>query len=298
LTTLTNSTSESAGRPTHRRLRIPTWVGVVPFFVYVAAFLILPTAIVVGGAVAGARGPSLTNISALTQPYILDAFLHSVVLSAASAAIGAVFGAMLAYALASGAQNGVIRRVVTSACGVLAQFGGVTLAFAFIATLGGEGFITLWLQEHGVNIYANGVWLYQLSGLVLVYTYFQIPLMVIVFLPALDGIRPQWREATSNLGGTSWHYWRHIAGPLLLPAFLGCLLLLFANAFSAYATAAALINQGGIIVPLQISNALSSEVGLAQANLASSLALAMVVIVVVVTALYSWLQHRTARWLP
>ena len=189
--------------------------------------------------------------------------------------IGAVVGALFAYALASGNPDGVIRRVVTSACGVLSQFGGVTLAFAFIATIGGAGFITLWLQEHGINIYANGVWLYQLSGLVLVYTYFQIPLMVIVFLPALDGIRPQWREATANLGGNSWHYWRHVAGPLLMPAFLGpCLLLLFANAFSAYATAAALINQGGIIVPLQeISNALSSEVGLAQANLASWLAL-------------------------
>lgn len=280
------------------RLRVPSWVGVVPFFVYVAAFLILPTAIVVGGAFAGTNGPSLTNISALTQPYIVDSFIHSVVLSAASAAIGAVVGAMLAYALATGPQNGIVRRAVTSACGVLSQFGGVTLAFAFIATIGGEGFLTLFLQEHGIDIYASGVWLYQLSGLVLVYSYFQIPLMVIVFLPALDGIRPQWREATANLGGTSWHYWRHVGGPLLLPAFLGCLLLLFANAFSAYATAAALVNQGGIIVPLQISNALSSEVGLAQANVASSLALAMVVIVVIVTALYSWLQHRTARWLP
>ncbi|MGD0195707.1 MAG: ABC transporter permease [Candidatus Dormibacteria bacterium] len=279
-------------------MRIPSWIGVIPFFVYVAAFLVLPTTIVVAGAFAGTDGPTLANVSALTQPYIIDSFIHSVVLSAASAAIGAVVGAMLAYALASGNPDGVIRRVVTSACGVLSQFGGVTLAFAFIATIGGAGFITLWLQEHGINIYANGVWLYQLSGLVLVYTYFQIPLMVIVFLPALDGIRPQWREATANLGGNSWHYWRHVAGPLLMPAFLGCLLLLFANAFSAYATAAALINQGGIIVPLQISNALSSEVGLAQANVASSLALAMVVIVVGVTALYSWLQHRTARWLP
>ena len=298
MTTLASSAAESTGRPLRARLRIPSWVGVVPFFVYVAAFLILPTIIVVAGAFAGTKGPSLVNITALTEPYIIDSFVHSVVLSAASAAVGAVVGAVLAYALASGTTDGVIRRVVTSACGVLSQFGGVTLAFAFIATIGGAGFITLWLQEHGINIYANGVWLYQLSGLVLVYTYFQIPLMVIVFLPALDGIRPQWREATANLGGSSWHYWRHVAGPILMPAFLGCLLLLFANAFSAYATAAALINQGGIIVPLQISNALSSEVGLAQANLASSLALAMVVIVVGVTALYSWLQQRTARWLP
>src|SRR5207302_2484322 len=155
----------------------------------------------------------------------------------------------------------VFRRLVSSACGVLAQFGGVTLAFAFIATLGSAGLITLWLQQHGMNIYANGVWLYQLRGLVLVYTYFQIPLMVLVFLPALDGIKPQWREATESLGGGTWHYWRYVAGPLLAPAFLGATLLLFANAFSAYATVNALINQGQPVISQQISGALSGEVG-------------------------------------
>ena len=121
--------------------------------------------------------------------------------------------------------------------------------------------------------------------------------MVLVFLPALDGVRPQWREATDSLGGTTWHYWRHVAGPLLAPAFFGSLLLLFANSFSAYATAAALINQGGIIVPLQIANTLTSEVILGQENFAKALALGMVVIVVVVMTLYVVLQRRTARWL-
>jgi putative spermidine/putrescine transport system permease protein len=210
---------------------------------------------------------------------------------------GAIGGAVLAYAVATGNPNGVLRRLVASVCGVLAQFGGVTLAFAFIATIGGAGFITLWLQQHGIDIYANGDWLYQLTGLVLVYTYFQIPLMVLVFLPALDGIRPQWREATESLGGATWHYWRYVAGPLLAPAFFGGMLLLFANAFSAYATAAALISQGSIIASLQIANALTSEVGLHQPGLASAQALAMVVIVAIVMVLYTMLQRRTGKWL-
>src|SRR5437870_3282626 len=137
----------------------------------------------------------------------------------------------------------------------------------------------------------------QLRGLVLVYTYFQIPLMVLVFLPALDGIRPQWREATESLGGGTWHYWRYIAGPLLAPAFFGGTLLLFANAFSAYATAAALINQGSIIASLLIANTLTSEVGLASPGIASALALVMVVLVAIVMVLYTVLQRRTSRWL-
>lgn len=269
----------------------------MPFLGYVAVFLLLPTAIVVVGAFIGPAGLTLAGVTAMGQGFIVSAFVNSVVVSVVSALIGAVAGAILAYAVATGDPAGRLRGVVASACGVLAQFGGVTLAFAFIATIGGEGFVTLWLREHGLDIYAGGVWLYKPIGLILVYTYFQIPLMVLVFLPALDGVRPQWREATESLGGTGWHYWRHVAGPLLLPAFLGATLLLFANAFSAYATAAALINQGGILVPLQISNSLTSEVGLEQADLAKALALGMVVIVAAVMALYALLQGRTARWL-
>jgi putative spermidine/putrescine transport system permease protein len=209
--------------------------------------------------------------------------------------IGAVFGALLAYAVVTGKPDGLLRRIVTSMSGVFAQFGGVQLAFAFIATVGPQGFITLLLQNTGLDV--NGGWLYQLNGLVLVYAYFQIPLMVLVFLPALDGIKPQWREATESLGGTTWDYWRHVAGPLLAPPFLGALLLLFANAFSAYATAAALISQGGIIVPLQIRNTFSSEVVLGRENVGKALALGMIVVVALVMTAQALIQRRAARWL-
>jgi putative spermidine/putrescine transport system permease protein len=206
-------------------------------------------------------------------------------------------GALLSYAIVTGPPDSRFRRVIMSVSGVLAQFGGVTLAFAFIATLGEAGFVYLWLEEHGIDIYANGVWLYKLPGLVLVYAYFQIPLMVLVFTPSIDGMRRQWREATENLGGTAWDYWRLVGAPILAPAFLGSLLLLFANAFSAYATVYALINQGGIVLPMQIGNALSSEIGVASAGFAKALALLMVLVVAVVMSLYALLQRRAARWL-
>ena len=289
---------ETARRPLRggRRFSLE-WLGAVPFLAYVGLFLLLPTTIVIAGSLVGPDGLTLSNLAAMNKPFIIGAFVNSLVLSAASAIIGAILGAVLAYAVVTGNPNGVLRRLVTSACGVLAQFGGVTLAFAFIATIGGAGFITLWLVQHGIDIYARGIWLYELSGLVLVYTYFQIPLMVLVFLPALDGIRPQWREATESLGGATWHYWRYVAGPLLAPAFFGGMLLLFANSFSAYATAAALISQGSIIASLLIANTLTSEVGLHEPGLASALALVMVVIVAVVMVLYTQLQSRTSKWL-
>ena len=278
--------------------RARSLLGTVPFFAYVAIFLVVPTLVVVIGAFTGDGGFTLANLSALGDRYILEAFGRSILLSAITAAIGAVIGALLAYALVTARPGGVLRRVVTAASGVLAQFGGVTLAFAFLATIGLSGFVTVFLRDHlGFDIYSSGVWLFELPGLVLVYTYFQIPLMVIVFLPALDGIRPQWREATESLGGSTWQYWTRVAGPLLAPAFLGSTLLLFANAFSAYATAAALVSQGNPIVPLQIRTALTSEVVLGQQNLGKAMALGMVVVVAVVMSLYALLQRRTARWL-
>ncbi|MDT4990110.1 MAG: putative spermidine/putrescine transport system permease protein [Actinoplanes sp.] len=273
-------------------------LGTVPFFAYVVIFLVIPTLVVAIGAFTGDGGFTLSNLSALGDQYIVDAFGRSITLSAVTAVIGAVLGALLAYALVTTRPGGLLRRVVTAASGVLAQFGGVTLAFAFVATVGLSGFVTLFLSDHlGIDIYANGVWLFELPGLMLVYTYFQIPLMVIVFLPALDGIRPQWREATESLGGTTWQYWTRVAGPLLAPAFLGSTLLLFANAFSAYATAAALVSQGNPIVPLQIRSALTSEVVLGQANLGKAMALGMVVVVALVMTLYALLQRRTSKWL-
>jgi putative spermidine/putrescine transport system permease protein len=274
------------------------WVGTLPFFIYVGLFLALPTGIIAIGAFFDANnGFTLDNFVHLGRSYVVQATITTTEVSAVTAILGAVLGALLAYAIATGNPNGVLRRVLVSASGVLAQFGGVTLAFAFIASIGPAGFVYLFFQSFGFDYYAKEIWLFDTAGLIVVYLYFQIPLMVLVFLPALDGVKPQWREAAESLGGSTWHYWRYVAGPLLFPAFLGGALLLFANAFSAYATAQALINQGAPVLAQQISNALSSEVGAAEPGFAKAIAVEMVVIVTVVTVLYTLLQRRTARWL-
>jgi putative spermidine/putrescine transport system permease protein len=289
----------NVGRPVlgGRRFSLD-WVGTLPFFVYVVLFLLLPTAIVAFGAFFDANNAfTLDNFAHLSRTYVVKATVDTISISAVTAILGASLGALLAYAIVTGRPNGLLRRLVVSASGVLAQFGGVTLAFAFIASIGPAGFVYLFFQSHGLDYYAKSVWLFQIPGLILVYLYFQIPLMVLVFLPALDGIKPQWREATESLGGGTWHYWRHVAGPILFPAFLGATLLLFANAFSAYATANALINQGGPVLAQQISGALSSEVGAVEPGFAKAIAVEMIVIVTVVTVLYSLLQRRTAKWL-
>lgn len=278
---------------------LKSYLALLPFTLLVVLFLIWPTVLVVLGAFLDADGnPTLANLTRAASGSYLDSFVRSIILSAITAALGAVFGGLLAWAVAAGRGDTLLRRLVVAACGTLAQFGGVMLAFAFLATFGFNGLVTLFLQQRlGIDPFASGAWLYQLPGLAVVYTYFQIPLMLIVFLPALEGLKPQWREACLSLGGSAWDYWRLVGMPILWPSFLGACLLLFANAFSAYATAKALVSQASPLVTLRIGNFLTSEVVLGQANVGKALALGMVLVVAVTMTCYALLQRRTSRWL-
>ena len=274
------------------------YLGLTPFALYVLIFLAVPTTLAVGTGFFTEDGElTLSNLTGLFAPNVLAAFGASFWVSAVTAVLGAVIGALVCYALLGTRPDGALRSFIDSASSVLAQFGGVMLAFAFIATIGGQGLITVWLRDtFGINIFENGNWLYQVPGLLPVYLYFQVPLMIITFMPALQGLKVQWAEANATLGGTRLTYWVRIAAPVLAPSFFGSLLLLFANAFSSYATAAALISQGAQIVPLQIRAALVSETVLGRENMAGALALGMVAIMVVVMWGYSVLQSRTSRW--
>lgn len=281
-------------------LRLPRAVlrtaGAWPFFAYTGLFLLLPTALVVVGALTGPDGAfSLDGIRAALTPRTAQVFWSSVWLSAVTAAVGAVLGAVIAYALSTAPDGSVTRRVVTAFVSVLAQFGGVMLAFAFVAVLGANGLVTRLLREQ-LDVAVSPGLLSSMTGLVLVYCYFQVPLMVVVFLPAVDGLRPQWREATTTMGGTTAQYWRRVAGPLLAPSFLGSFLLLFANAFSAFATAAALISQQTVIVPMAIESAIRNENNTGMDSYAQALALGMISVVGVVMTLHAWLARRSSRW--
>ena len=274
------------------------YLPLIPFFAFLGIFLLVPTITVISGAFqdGDAGGFTMGNIQALTSDAALTALRKSLLLSGSSALSGGLLGALLSYLIVSMGPGSFIRRTTLSICGVLAQFGGVTLAFAWISLLGFSGLVTESLRSAGINIYGSG-WFFGLNGLIIVYTYFQVPLMVIVFTPAMEGLRPHLREAAVNLGATVPQYWRLVGIPLLIPAFLGSVLLLFANAFAAYATAVIIVSQGNPIVPLLIRSALTSEVLLGQKNLGFALATEMIVVVAIVMGLYAVLVRRTSRWL-
>ncbi|MFD5639234.1 ABC transporter permease [Streptomyces sp. NPDC127077] len=287
-----------AAAPAQRRRRRATGpLAVLPLLAFVAISFGVPALAMLNGAftvkdqATGATSYTTANLTGSVQGAYLTALVGSVKLSAVSAGLATVLGLPLAQAVVT-SRSRALREAVLSASGVLANFGGVPLAFAFVATLGNSGVLTsrLHLSEHGWNLYS--FW-----GLVVVYLYFLIPLMVLTITPALDGLRSQWREAARNNGATSAQYWRHVALPVLAPSLLGGLVLLFGSAFAAYATAAAMVGSAVPLVTLQIADAISGNVLVGQENVALALSLDMVLIAGLVMAAYLPLQRRSARWL-
>jgi putative spermidine/putrescine transport system permease protein len=280
-----------------RRGRTAGWLAVVPLLTFVAIAFGIPALAMLNGAftvkdqVTGATSYTTANLADSLHGAYLTALVGSVKLSAVSAAVAAVLGLLLAQAVVT-SRFRALREAVLTASGVLANFGGVPLAFAFVATLGNSGVLTrhLGLADKGWNLYS--FW-----GLTLAYLYFLIPLMVLTITPALDGLRAQWREAAQNNGATAVQYWRHVALPVLAPSLLGGLVLLFGSAFAAYATAAAMVGSAVPLVTLQIADAISGNVLVGQENVALALSLDMVMIAGLVMAVYLPLQRRSARWL-
>jgi putative spermidine/putrescine transport system permease protein len=275
-------------------------LGLAPFAGYLLVFLGGPLYFVISGSLSDPEGrPTLANLAAsVTQPQYRLAFASSLALSAVTAVVGAVFGAFLAQAVLTARAGGALQRVVSTASGVLAYFGGVPLAFAFLAALGQTGLATIFLRGAGLDLYALGFRIDSLTGLALAYIYFQIPLMVILITPALEGLAPQWREAAENLGASAWSYWRHVALPALAPALGGAKLVLFGNAFAAYATALALTSGSIPLVPTAIASALSGNVLADQQNVGLALGFDMVGVIAVVMVGYLLLQRRASRWTP
>jgi len=281
------------------RRRLPlVWVGILPFLVFATLFLALPTLKIVMGAFQAQDGSfTLQNIRDLGTGNIPAAFWISIKISVASALLGCLIGFAMAAAVTMGGLPPAIRSPLLTFSGVASNFAGVPLAFAFLATLGPVGLVAVFLRTQlGIDLRALGFNILSFWGLTITYLFFQIPLMILIITPALDGLKREWREAASVLGATGPQYWRMVALPILFPSLLGTFALLFANAFGAVATAIALTGSSLNIVPILLFAQIRGDV-LGNPNLGYALAFGMIVVTGIANTIYIWLRARSERWL-
>jgi putative spermidine/putrescine transport system permease protein len=275
-----------------------SWLGLVPFLLFCLLFEILPVVVVIQNSLLDSQSGAFTLNNyqrVISQAGNLHAFENSILLSLVTALSGGIFGFLAAYGVYN-LRGNWLRNFLVSFSSIAANFAGVPLAFAFISTLGVTGFVTVLLHNWlHLDLYNLGFNLYNFWGLALTYTYFQIPLMILVTLPALSGLRPVWREAAANLGASQWTYWRRVAFPILFPSIVAAMMLLFANSFGAFATAYALA-QGNInLVTILISFAVNGNVSI-DAGLGNALSGGMIIVLLAAVSLYSIMLRRISTW--
>lgn len=269
------------------------WLGLVPFFLFGIAFEIIPVLTLVRSSLTSRDALTLQNFERALTPFFIESFRNSIQLSATTALLGVTFGTIVAYAIIT-TPSPAVRNAITALADVTTNFGGAPLAFAFIVVLGSTGVVTLILKAVGINLYPNTFRIYSIQGLALAYLYFQLPLMILLIIPSLLGLRREWREAAINLGASTWQYWRRVALPILAPSLFGGFLLLFANAFGAYATAWTLTGPDVNLVTIQIAALVRGEVQLDPA-LADALAILSLLVMALCVMGYQWLGGRTQK---
>jgi len=215
-------TETGPGGARRAKLSPDDMLAVLPFILFAVLFLILPLVYLFVQAFQTQDGAfTLDNIAGLFSPKILDAFWYSIRLSAASGGLGALVGLMMALAIIRGGMPNWIGNAVMTFSGVASNFAGIPLAFAFLATLGRLGLVTVLFKAFGINIYVRGGWdLLSFWGLTLTYMYFQIPLMILIIAPAIHGMKKEWNEAAATLGVTRADALFRIVIPSCFPAIL------------------------------------------------------------------------------
>lgn len=237
------------------------WLGFAPFLAFCLVFELVPLVLLLRGSLVERVGGGFTlaHYAALQQPLYVNSFVNSIAISGITALAGVVVGSFVGYAIYRW-PPGRVRNGLIALADTTTNFAGAPLAFAFIVILGLNGVVTqLLLQHFDVELYP-GFSIYSFTGLVLAYTYFQLPLMVLLILPAFAGIKREWRESAEGLAASPLEFWRYIGVPMLAPSLVGGFTLLFANAFGAYATAYTLVEARLSLVTLQIGYIIAGEV--------------------------------------
>lgn len=298
---LARTTTPQPPRLNALRRGIFVFSGLIPFFIFVLMFQIVPAfSIFTRSFQDNLTGQfTLQHVAELNNPVIVSAFWTTTQISIITSVIGALAGFGLAWAITMGGMPAPIKAAITSFSGVASNFAGLPLVFAFTSTIGRLGILTLFLRDAlGISLYPDfkfyGYW-----GLVIVYLYFQIPLMVLIMVPALESLRKEWSEAAENLGASRWQYWRHVGLPVLAPTIVSTTALLFANAFGTHATAFALVGAGSgqnMIVSILVGAQFRTDT-FQNPGLGNAIAFAMVVVMGITILIYTYFRRISARWL-
>lgn len=272
------------------------WLGLVPFLVFCLAFEFIPILFLLRGSFIDktTQGLTFNHYLQMGRTIYTNSFINSIKISGLTAMIGVVLGSIIGYAIYRWPSE-KLRQTLISLSDVTTNFAGAPLAFAFIIILGMNGVITQFLIRYfNYSLYPKFS-IYSFSGLMLAYIYFQLPLMVLLIIPAFSAIKDEWKESAESLGASNFEFWRRIGLPVLMPSMFAGFTLLFANAFGAYATAYTLVESQLSLVTLQIGYMIAGEVR-HDPGIGMAMAILSLIVMGLSIGIYQLTTIRARRW--
>ncbi len=272
------------------------WLPALPLLVVAYGLLVAPIAMLIVQSVLADDGSfTLTHwITILTSRSNQTAITTSLSLGLISATISLIVGGPIAWFISR--MLPLHRSLWLAILNTATNFGGIGLAFGFVAILGTYGMVTLFLQQLAIPFQppASG----SVLGLAIAYAYVNIPLFILLVIPGMGSLRQEWWEAAQISGATQWQFWRSVGLPILMP-FLGAgWVLVFTWSIGLYGLPLALgsgVSRNVLLITLQIGDTLRASIS-GQGE-AAVLATILFVLACIGLATYRCILRRAARWL-
>lgn len=272
------------------------WLPALPLLLVAYGLLVLPILVLIVQSFISNQGVlTLDNwAEVLSSGRDRRAIGTSLLMGASSATIALAIGGPLAWWLSRmrAARSSIWLAMFNTAT----NFGNIGLAFGFVAILGTYGMITLLLQQLGFPFSPPSPG--SFIGLVMAYSYGNVPMFILLTLPGMSILKPQWAEAAETCGATHWQFWRMVGLPILLPFLAAGWLLIFTWSVGLYGIPFALTGGGRStevsLITLQIAKVLESSFS-GQAK-AATLSVLLLLIAVISLLVYRWTLRRAARW--
>jgi len=286
-----------ARRPRSRPGRfLSDWGPALPLITVIAALLLAPAVALVAGSLHEPDGRLSIDpwLRVLTRRGDQSAILTSLALGAVVASLATLVGGPLAWTLSR--MLPVRRATWLALLTVGGNFGGIGLGFAYYALLGSVGMLTLIIQGAGID------WTpprpASFPGLVLGYLYTNLPLFVLLTIPAMGAVRDDWQEAAQVAAATRTQFWRRVGLPVLTPFLAAGWLLIFTWSIGIYGLAYALAGGGAAmttqLITLRIGDILATD--LTETWRANVLAVILMAIAITSLAVYRVTMRRALRW--
>lgn len=181
-----------------RKINLFYAVTMAIFIAFVVAFMGLPLISLISSSL---TSPETTSFSLenyekiLTSKFYFQSFKNSFTLSLTSSVYGMIIALFCSYAITRFVSEKTQSNLLV-VVNMTSNFAGLPLGFALTLMLGNTGLFIILLQKLGIDI-SQSFSIYSVQGLVIAYTYFQVPLGIMLLYPIYRGIQDDWKEAAS-----------------------------------------------------------------------------------------------------